>query len=105
MKIKPVLKYQCILPAAAALLGSLASGCDRQGVVGSVPNPDAPQQDGNKATEQKQDAAESPKVVQPRLISGMISPIPASPSAEETTEPEEEPQLLGGDVPYSPDME
>lgn len=103
MKIKPVLKYQCILPAAAALLGSLASGCDRQGVVGSVPNPNAQQEEGDKATTEKP-AADSPKV-QPRLISGMISPIPANPPAEKKSEPEEEPQLLGGDVPYTPDME
>lgn len=39
MKIKPVKKYSGILPAAAALLGSMVTGCDRQNVVGSVPNP------------------------------------------------------------------
>ena len=84
MKIKPVKKYSGILPAAA-LLSSIVTGCDRQNVVGSVPNP------------HPDDA--------PCRLPGEPTELPASPKPEtpaktpEATEPEEVPQLLGGDVP------
>ena len=78
MKIQPVLKYQRIIPAAMALLGGIVSGCDRQGVVGSVPNPNPPQNEPKKPTEN--DSA------------------PTTPPAPEEEEEEEMPQILGGDV-------
>lgn len=85
MKIKPVKKYSGILPAAAALLSSIVTGCDRQNVVGSVPNPhpdDAPCRLPGEPTELP------------------ASTKPATPAkTPEATEPEEVPQLLGGDVP------
>lgn len=84
MNIKPVKKYSGILPTAAALLGSLVSGCDRQAVVGSVPNP-------------------NPKDLPSRVPGEPTEVTPTEPEkpAETTTEiePEEMPQLLGGDVP------
>lgn len=85
MKIKPVKKYSGILPAAAALLSSIVTGCDRQNVVGSVPNL-------------------HPENA-PRRLPGEPTELPASTKPEtpaktpEATEPEEVPQLLGGDVP------
>ena len=75
MNIKPVKKYSGILPAAAALLGSIVTGCDRQNVVGSVPNP-------------------HPKDM-PSQLPGEPPELPAA----TTTEPEELPQMLSGDVP------
>lgn len=75
MKINPVKKYSGILPAAAALLGSIVTSCDRQNVVGSVPNP-------------------NPKDV-PSQLPGEPPELPA----DTTTEPEELPQMLSGDVP------
>ena len=83
MKIQPVLKYQRIIPAAMALLGGIVSGCDRQGVVGSVPNPNPPQNEPKKP--EKKDSTPTPTTP------------PAPPPAEE--EEEEMPQILGGDVP------
>ena len=38
MNIRPVRKYSGILPAAAALLSSIVTGCDRQNIGGSVPD-------------------------------------------------------------------
>lgn len=85
MNIKPVKKYSGILPAAAALLGSLVTGCDRQGVVGSVPNP-------NPQDLPSQLPGEPPELPAPTK--------PETPAETPTeAEPEEEPQLLGGDVP------
>lgn len=78
MKIQPVLKYQRIIPAAMALLGGIVSGCDRQGVVGSVPNPNPPQNEPKKPT--KNDSK------------------PTTPPAPSEEEEEEMPQILGGDV-------
>ena len=73
MNIKPVKKYPGILPAAAALLGSMITGCDRQTTVGSVP-------------------FQKPKDVEQQPIGRyLIDP--------KEDEPEEEPQALGGDVP------
>ena len=74
MDIKPVKNYPGILPAAAALLGSLVTGCDRQTAPGSVPHQQNPkeveqQPTGRYLINQKED------------------------------EPEQEPQALGGDVP------
>lgn len=78
MKIQPVLKYQRIIPAAMALLGGIVSGCDRQGVVGSVPNPNPPQNEPKKPT--KNDST------------------PTTPPAPAEEAEEEMPQILGGDV-------
>ena len=78
MKIQPVLKYQRIIPAAMALLGGIVSGCDRQGVVGSVPNPNPPKNEPKKPT--KNDST------------------PTTPPAPAEEEEEEMPQILGGDV-------
>ena len=85
MKINPVKKYSGILPAAAALLSSVVTGCDRQNVVGSVPNlhPD------NAPRRLPGEAPEHPTLPKPET--------PAK--TPEATEPEEVPQLLGGDVP------
>ena len=83
MKIQPVLKYQRLIPAAMALLGGVVSGCDRQGVVGSVPNPNPPQNEPKKP----EDKGSAPK------------PDTAPPSAPDEEEEEEMPQILGGDVP------
>ena len=85
MKIKPVKKYSGILPAAAALLGSIVTGCDGQKAVGVAPNP-------------------NPKDVPSRLPGEPPEmPAPTEPAAPvespAAAEPEEEPQLLGGDVP------
>lgn len=85
MNIKPVKKYPGILPASAALLTSIVTGCDRQNVVGSVPNPhpdDVP----------SQVPGEPPEMPAPTE--------PAAPVESPTAaEPEEMPQILGGDVP------
>ena len=70
MKIQPVTDYKRLIPTAVAFLSSVVTGCDSQTVVGSVPNPNPPQ------NENKQ---------------------PATPSPAE--QPEELPQILGGDVP------
>ncbi|MBR5876509.1 MAG: hypothetical protein IKZ10_06685 [Akkermansia sp.] len=69
MDIKPVKKYPGILPAAAALLGSMITGCDRQTTVGSVP-------------------FQKPKDVEQQPIGRYL-----------INEPEEQPQAIGGDVP------
>jgi hypothetical protein len=85
MKIKPVKKYPGILPAAAALLTSIVTGCDRQNVVGIVPNP-------HRDDVPSQLPGEPPEMPAPTE--------PAAPVESPTAaEPEEEPQLLGGDVP------
>lgn len=80
MKIQPVLKYQRLIPAAMALLGGVVSGCDRQGVVGSVPNPNPPQNEPKKP--EKKDS----------------TPTPTTPPTPAEEEEEEMPQILGGDV-------
>lgn len=86
MNIKPVKKYSGILPAAAALLGSIVTGCDRQGVVGSVPNPNPQDLPSQLPGEPPEITTESTK--------------PETPTETPTeAEPEEIPQLLGGDVP------
>ena len=85
MKIEPVLKYQRILPAAMALLGGVVSGCDRQGVVGSVPYTSPPQSEPKK-TEEK-DSSPKPDTTPPQA------------SAKDEGDEEETPQILGGDVP------
>ena len=87
MNIKPVKKYSGILPAAAAaLLGSLVTGCDRQGVVGSVPNPNPQDLPSQLPGEPPEITTESTK--------------PETPTETPTeAEPEEMPQILGGDVP------
>lgn len=80
MKIKPVKKYPGILPAVAALLGSMMTGCDRQTVVGTVPNQQKPK-----------DAEQQPV--------GRYLIAPDGNRKGEEPEPEEIPQALGGDVP------
>lgn len=75
MKIKPVKKYSGILPAAAALLGSMVTGCDRQNVVGSVPNPN------------------------PMDTPSQLPGEPPEPETPSCPEPIELPQVLGGDIP------
>ena len=86
MNIKPVKKYSGILPAAAALLGSLVTGCDRQGVVGSVPNPNP------------QDLPSQLPGEPPEITTESTKPEPPTDTPAES-QPEEIPQLLGGDVP------
>lgn len=93
MNIKPVKKYSGILPAAAALLGSLVSGCDRQAVVGSVPNPNPKDLPSRVPGEPTEVAPTEPE--KPAETTTEIEPAVPAPS----TEPEELPQLLGGDVP------
>ena len=79
MRIQPVLKYQRLIPAAIALLGGVVSGCNKQTLGGSVPNPNPPQDDPaekeNKSAENKNEQTDDEEM------------------------PEEMPQLLSGDVP------
>ena len=79
MKINPVKKYPGVLPAAAALLSSIVTGCDKQSVVGSVP-------DSRPRDSEQQHVGRY-----------LITPTPEQ--KEDSTQPEEEPQALGGDVP------
>jgi|GEM_PF-2660167 len=82
MKIRPS-KAQTlpITPAVMAVIGTLLTGCDRQSLPGDVPRQMAP--------------GEPPE----QHLTGM-EPASTAPSPE----PEELPQPLGGDVPYTPDM-
>lgn len=85
MKIKPVKKYSGILPAAAALLGSIVTGCDGQKAVGIAPNP-------NPKDVPSRLPGEPPEYPEPTA--------PETPAETPTAaEPEEMPQILGGDVP------
>lgn len=85
MKIKPVKKYSGILPAAAALLGSIVTGCDRQNVVGSVPNPN-PQDTPSSLPGASPELPDS-STGEGDVVNGQINRV----------EPEL-PQILGGDV-------
>lgn len=81
MKIQPVLKKSRILPAALALLATSQAACfDKQRLSGDVPNPNPPQEKPTDKQERPEDTAPAPET-----------------SPEE--EPEEIPQILGGDVP------
>ena len=82
MKIRPVKsKSNPITPAVMAVIGTLLTGCDRQSIPGDVPHQVVP----GEPTEQH--------------LTG-LEPASTAPSHE----PEEIPQPLGGDVPYTPDM-
>lgn len=63
-------------PAVLAVIGTLLTGCDRQSLPGDVPRQGVP--------------GEPPE----QHLTGSVPAVPAP-----TTEPEELPQLLGGDVP------
>ncbi len=84
MKIQPVLKYQRLIPAAIALLGGVVSGCNKQTLGGSVPNPNPPHDDASEQDNK-----------------GQINRDEKLPTEE--TDPKEQteemPQLLSGDVP------
>lgn len=82
MKIRPVIsKSKPITPAVMAMIGTLLTGCDRQSLPGDVPRQVVP--------------GEPPE----QHLTG-LEPASTAPSHE----PEEIPQALGGDVPYTPDM-
>lgn len=77
MKIRPVIsKSKPITPAVMAMISTLLTGCDRQSIPGDVPHQVLP--------------GEPPE----QHLTGLE---PASP--DPSPEPEELPQLLGGDVP------
>lgn len=77
MKIRPVKSNSNpITPAVMAMIGTLLTGCDRQSLPGDVPRQVVP--------------GEPPE----QHLTG-LEPPPTAPSPE----PEELPQLLGGDVP------
>lgn len=77
MKIRPVkTKSNPMTPAVLAVIGTLLTGCDRQSLPGDVPHQGVPE--------------ESPE----QHLTGSVPAIPAP-----STEPEELPQPLGGDVP------
>lgn len=81
MKIRPVkTKVKPITPALMAVIGTLLTGCDRQSLPGDVPRQVVP--------------GEPPE----QHLTG-LEPASTAPSHE----PEEMPQPLGGDVPYTPD--
>ncbi len=76
MKIRPVkTKPKPMTPAVLAVIGSLLTGCDRQSLPGDVPH-----RVSGAPPEQH--------------LTGSEPAVPAP-----STEPEELPQLLGGDVP------
>ncbi|MBQ2814934.1 MAG: hypothetical protein IJE66_08040 [Akkermansia sp.] len=77
MKIRPVkTKSKPMTPAVLAVISTLLTGCDRQSLPGDVPRQGVP--------------GEPPE----QHLTGSVPAVPAP-----TTEPEELPQLLGGDVP------
>ena len=79
MKIKPVKNYPVILPAAAALLGSIVAGCDRQ----------SEQQPVGRY------------LISPSPAHKKEAPQPENPSeTNASSAPDETPQKLGGDEPY-----
>lgn len=79
MKIQPsTSKTNTVAPAVVAVLGSLLASCDRQTLPGDVPQVSA-----------------NSHMPEPSLKNQPTTP----------TEEEELPQVLGGDVPYTPDVE
>ena len=84
MKIKPVFNYQRIIPTAFALLSGVVGGCDRQHVVGSVPNTNPQQEENDNATDKSQQSNQQQENKSQEAGDEMI---------------EELPQLLSGDVP------
>lgn len=79
MKIKPVRRYKGFIPATFAMLGGIVSSCQKQQLVGSVPNP-------------------SPKETENQYVDKAPSGTDESKQEEEPSE-EEFPQILAGDVP------
>ncbi|MBE6410525.1 MAG: hypothetical protein E7034_08035 [Akkermansiaceae bacterium] len=76
MKIRPVkTKSKPMTPAVLAVISTLLTGCDRQSLPGDVPH---------------RVPGEPPE----QHLTGSEPAVPAP-----STEPEELPQLLGGDVP------
>ncbi|MBR5522284.1 MAG: hypothetical protein IKV82_02305 [Akkermansia sp.] len=92
MKIKPVKNYPVILPAAAALMGSIVAGCDRQNVKGSEP--------GQTPRESEQQPV-GRYLISPSPAHKKEAPQPENPSeTNASSAPDETPQKLGGDEPY-----
>lgn len=91
MKIKPSCsKSGSLYPTLVAMVGAVLTGCDKQKVPGIVPFEQNP-----TPTENQQ---QIPGAV------GCKPPVAPEQPTKQGGESIESPEILGGDVPYTPDM-